>query len=71
MKTCKIVDSTPSRRPVDKTPVGRLAALLARAAANDFVRQWGTHASSDAPDELVTICTEFDGELPPVANDID
>ena len=71
MNTFKPVDRKHCRRPADKSPVVRLAALLARVAANDFVRQCGSDASADARGEMLTICTEFDGELPPVANDVD
>lgn len=70
MKSSKSEDSSPGRRAVDKTPVGRLAALLARVAANDFVRYRDTDPNTDAAGEVFTIRTDHDGELPPVANDI-
>jgi hypothetical protein len=70
MKPSKFVASSPGRRAVVKTSLGRLAALLARVAANDFVHDCDTDSNIDVPRDGFTICTDHDGELPPVANDI-
>ena len=67
MKTCQLPGQPTHRRPT--TSIGKLAALLGRAAADDFVRVDGTSHDANLTTPALVVQTEYSGHLLKPAND--